>query len=183
MQDVRWNPGSPAYQRSHILSLGPEISKCSLFSPGSRCFASLPLACWFQAINSTNPCLCADLLLTTWRMAESKSWLWIYSSISRERSWFSFPAMCHVRPQQCYPFFFFSLPPGLPGLTLGSWSPGWTNNLDQICWGVKRKSTLRVKIIQESIFSAVLWSIEITLSLFPFFSAWEANCFDCGDMS
>lgn len=47
----------------------------------------------------------------------------------------------------------------------------------------QEESMLRVKIIQESIFSTVLWSIKITLSPSSFFSACEANCFDCSDMS
>lgn len=104
------------YQWSHILSLGPEISKWSFFSPGSRSFASLPLAYWFQAINSTNPCRSGDLLLMTWRMAESKNWLWVYGGISRERSWFSIPAMSHMRRPAMLPFLFFLAP-----------RPAWTH--------------------------------------------------------
>lgn len=171
------------YWLSHIPGLGPVISKWSLLSLSSRFFASLPLAGWFPTINSINPCLSGDRLLMTLRMAQSKSGWWDHSDISREAVLVFPPKPCATWDPINATLSLSPLPPRVPWLPLGSRSPVWTNNLGQICRGVKRKSMLRVKIIQESIFSAVLWSIEITLSLFPFFSAWEANCFDCGDMS
>lgn len=111
------NTGPPAQQASTHQTepypwpgLGPVISKWSLLSLSSSIFASLPLAGWFQTINSINPCLSGDLLLMTLRMVQSKSWLWAHSDISREAGLVSFSRRVPRETPTMPPYLFLFCP-------------------------------------------------------------------------
>lgn len=157
-------------------SVGPVICKSSLWSLSTN---PLPFCHWFTDSKSSITLIC-NCLGTYYK------WLWRWCEA---RVYYENTVLWARRPTPLCSLVVFSVTPtnavifpfrigaacsfgwgwsplGLRQLKPGSFqSPVWANKT-QICWWVKRKSMLWVKIIQESIFSTVLWSIEITLSLF-----------------